>query len=109
MRNFKLVLSCLFLYLLFNNISINASENKEINSTIKSRTFELIYKAVIDGDQINKGELISISEIDDKSGNDNMIEYINSLLYVENANQLGTVIQLNDSISFKSSEDGHQL
>ena len=103
-KNISIILFILLSNILCTQINaINLTENIENQ---KVRTFELIYKAIVEGDEINKGELISISEVNENSEKDDLIEYINSLLFIENANQLGTVIELNDSISFKTSAEG---
>ncbi len=105
MKNFKLIIISGIIFFLSNIISqVNAKENDSDHE--RSRTFELVYKAVINGDEINKGELLSVSEVDTKIVNDDILDYINSLLFVENTNQIESVIAVNDSISFKTSTEG---
>ena len=81
-------------------------KNLKSQSQSKSRTFELIYKAVINGSEIDKGELLSVSEISGNTTQDDILDYINSLLFVENTNQIESVIAINDSISYKTSAEG---
>ena len=108
MKNLKLI--CLVAVFFISGFSLifaaETGKNLKSQSQSKSRTFELIYKAVINGSEIDKGELLSVSEISGNTTQDDILDYINSLLFVENTNQIESVIAINDSISYKPSAEG---
>ena len=89
MKNLKLI--CLVAVFFISGFSLifaaETGKNLKSQSQSKSRTFELIYKAVINGSEIDKGELPSGWEISGNHHQDEVLDFVNTISFDDNISQ----------------------